>query len=190
MIKAIIFDCFGVLALDGLVDFRDRHFKTDSDSLVEFEANNTRCDRGLMSYADFVTWLSKKTDLKTSEVRRQIEKTSPNIDLFEFIKYRLKPSYKIGLLSNAGQNWLNDLFEPWQVELFDEVTLSYQLGSAKPDRLMYENIAAKLDLSMDECLFVDDNKDYCRAAEQFGMIGVNYSDNKQLFVDLKGVINA
>lgn len=37
----------------------------------------------------------------------------------------LKPDYKIGFLSNAGANWLDELFI-WQ-QAFDEVVLSYQV---------------------------------------------------------------
>lgn len=190
MIKAIIFDCFGVLATDGWLPFRDTHFAGQPELLEQARANSIRVDSGLMPYDDFVEWLSQATGLSIKEVRRNIEGSVPNQALFAYIRDFLAPTYKVGMLSNAGGNWLNDMFEPWQVALFDEVVLSYEVGAVKPQPIMYETAALKLGVLPEEAVFIDDIERFVEGARQAGMKGVRYDDPEQTIADLEEIIDA
>lgn len=190
MIKAVIFDCFGVLATDGWLPFRDKYFGDKPELLEEARANNIRVDSGIMAYEDFVEWLAEGADVSQSEVRRHIEGSVPNEALFEYIRDDLKPKYKIGMLSNAGANWLDTMFEPWQVALFDEVVLSYEVGAVKPQSVMYETAAIRLGVLPEETVFIDDIDVFVEAAKQYGMKGVHYREPNQTIAELRKMLNA
>lgn len=190
MIKAVIFDCFGVLATDGWLPFRDKYFGDKPELLEEARANNIRVDSGLMDYEDFVDWLAAATGMTPDQVRARIEDSVPNEVLFEYIRGELKPRYKIGMLSNAGANWLNDMFEPWQVELFDEVVLSHEVGAVKPSEIMYETAATRLGVLPEEAVFIDDISRYVEAAKDYGMKAVHYKEPNQTIAELQEILNA
>lgn len=188
MIKAIVFDCFGVLTVDGLDEFGRRYFA--GEDFIDFEANCARLRRGLISYSDLVVWLSAKSGAPSPDVVGQITSTVANQELFALIKSELSAEYKIGLLSNMNGDYLKDLFSSDQLNLFDEIALSYQVGAAKPDFKMYQAIADKLALAPEECLFIDDNQDYCAAAQVFGMKVLHFSYGADFYAQLKEVLNA
>jgi HAD superfamily hydrolase (TIGR01509 family) len=189
-IKAIIFDCFGVLATDGWLPFRDHYFGSDPDLYEKAVASNKRVDAGLHSYDDFINEVASMAGVTSHDARQTIENNVPNTQMLEYIRDDLKSRYKLGFLSNAGANWLDDIFEPWQVQLFDEVLLSYQIGVIKPDPIMYETIAARLGVLSEECLFIDDQPRYCEGAEAVGMRTILYTDTPHTLAKLEGLLRA
>jgi HAD superfamily hydrolase (TIGR01509 family) len=112
-------------------------------------------------------------------VRQYIEHNKPDEALFHRIRTELKLSYKIGMLSNAGDNFLDEIFAPEQVALFDEIALSYQTGSVKPAKQAYLDIARRLGVLPSECLFVDDQPRYLAGARAVGMQTLQYKNFDQ-----------
>ena len=143
---------------------------------------------GLESYKTFMEQVSKMSGLTMSETVKETEGNIPDEELFDYIKAELKPKYKLGILSNSGANWLNNIFTPEQVKLFDAVVLSYEIGSIKPDPIMYETIAKKLNLELNECLFIDDQERYCTAAKELGMSAIVYKNPEKLKNDLSLIL--
>lgn len=190
MIQAVIFDCFGVLATDGWLPFRDKHFGAKPDLMEEARAHNVWVDSGLMTYDDFIRWLADATDEPFNDIKRLIEGNVPNEPLFAYIRDVVAPSYRVGLLSNAGANWLDTMFEPWQVALFNQVVLSYELGAVKPDAVMYETIALKLGVLPEEAVFVDDRIEFVSGAHAVGMNAIQYKDMEQMRAELEAVLRA
>lgn len=189
-IQAVVFDCFGVLVTDGWRPFRTTHFAHSPELLEQATTSNKLVDAGLKDYGDFLQEMADLANLSLKETRRQIESNVPNIPLLEFIRDTIKPHYRIGLLSNAGANWLDTLLEPWQLELFDEKVLSYQLGVVKPDKLMYETIAMKLGVPTEQCLFIDDQRIYCHGAECVGMRSIVYATPEQTIQGIEEQLSA
>lgn len=190
MIQAVIFDCFGVLATDGWLPFRDKHFGGNPGLMEEARVHNIRVDSGLMSYDEFIRWLADTTGEPFYDIKRLIEGNVPNVPLFEYIRDMISPSYKVGLLSNAGANWLHDMFEPWQVGLIDQAVLSCDLGVVKPNPVMYETIAARLGVLPEESVFIDDRLEYVTGARATGMRAVHYQGFHQVKADLEVMLNA
>src|SRR5476649_1145986 len=104
MIQAIIFDCYGVLASDGWLPFKTRYFGHDPKLLQQAADLNRQSDAGLLSYNDFVRSVSDMAGVTIQVATKAIENNVPNEQLLDYIA-ELKPSYKIGMLSNAGTNW-------------------------------------------------------------------------------------
>jgi HAD superfamily hydrolase (TIGR01509 family) len=185
MVKAFIFDCFGVLASDGLLPFFDTYLAHDPELLQAAESLCRQVNAGLADYDDFIRQLSQMAHVSEQAARERIEHNVPNAELFTYIKDKLKPKYKIGFLSNAGRNWLSEIFEPWQIELFDAVVLSYEIAITKPDPRAYQTIAAKLGLAPAECIMVDDLERYVTGAREAGMQAIQYASFEQLKQELE-----
>ena len=174
-IQAVIFDCFGVLTTDGWKQIRTDVLKTD-DERQEADDLDRMVNSGLMGYDEFVERVAKLIDQPITETRARLVDTAANERLFTYIRDTIKPHYKLGLLSNAADNWLDNLFAPWQVELFDTVVLSCEVGMVKPDPRIYDLTAMKLGYLPEECLFVDDIERFVTAAIDVGMHGVVFTD--------------
>lgn len=175
MIQAVIFDCFGVLVGEGWKPFRNQHFGTSG---AEYEWANEqmhRVSRGEMTHDDIAQLMYEKTGVATEDFLTVLHTNPTNEALLEYIE-QLKPRYKIGFLSNVGMNRLQELFTPHQLSLFDEMTLSYEIGIAKPDVRAYTYTAEKLGVRTDGCLFVDDTVSYCEGAKAAGMQAILYKE--------------
>ena len=187
MIKAIIFDCFGVLTSDGWLPFAEKYFGHDRTLKDQARDLNKQVDSGLISYDSFVEQVALMAAVDLSEAYRAIDNNVPNDELFGYIEH-LKKHYKIGLLSNAGANWLNELFAPEQVALFDAVALSFEMGVTKPHESAYEVICKRLGISPKEAVFVDDIERYVTGARDIGMKGIWYKDVAQLRRELDALL--
>lgn len=190
MIRALIFDCFGVLTNDGWLAFKERYFKPGSDESLKATELNRQSDAGFISHEEFVKDLAELAHIEVDEAKRLVDGHVRNETLFAYIRDELKSQYKIGLLSNAAGNYIGELFEPWQAELFDEMTFSFELGVIKPDHRMYETIATKLGCLPEECVFVDDREGFVNGALEAGMKGIWFRDNQQCRQDLVAILEA
>ncbi len=188
MIRAVIFDCFGVLTTDLWLDFKQKHF--GGKPVLEQEATklNQQTDLGLISYDDFIERVAKLAGISSAETHLHIEANVSNQELFHYIQHELKPQYKVGLLSNAATNWLEEIFTSEQVKLFDAVVLSYATKFIKPQPEIYQLIVRQLDVLPDECVFVDDREGYCVAARELGMQAICYKDFAQFRAELGKIL--
>jgi len=175
MIKAIIFDCFGVLTQDGWKAFlEDLHDETAKETARYL---NHQYDAGLISLEKFLEGVKKATgrDYDIINSARSSE-GAKNTDLIEYIR-ELKKQYKIGILSNVATNWVRDyLLTAEEQKLFDAMVFSFEAGTTKPDPRIYEAILEKLGVIPEEAVFTDDARHYCDAARQLGMKSILYVD--------------
>ena len=184
MIKAIIFDCFGVLASDGWLPFKAKYFASDPALLEQSIVLNKNVDAGVISYDNFITSVANLAHVSEDEARSTIKHNVRNDALFDYIRDQLKPSYKIGLLSNAAEDRLAEMFRTDQVALFDATVLSFQIGAIKPDPMTYQTIAERLGVDVSECIFIDDQPKYCEGATQAGMVAIHYQGLSPLKLEL------
>lgn len=184
MIKAIIFDCFGVLAKETWTPYRNEHFGTSGSDFEWANAQMERVSKGEFTADEFVAAVCDRTGSDRPWLKRLLHQNPPNDELFDYIRTELKPRYKIGLLSNVGSNRLRELFSDEQITLFDEKILSFEEGIAKPDIRVYEVAHRRLALRANECVFVDDIDRYCEGARMAGMKAVQYKSITQFTKDL------
>ncbi len=136
------------------------------------------------------SWLKRAqiAGISTKETRGVLDTNPSNIPLLEFIRDELKPHYKIGFLSNASDDWLEELFSPDQQSLFDDFVLSFQHGIAKPDTAIFELAAERLGTKPVDCVFVDDVTAYCEGARSVGMQTIQFQNFEQFKKELQGVL--
>lgn len=93
---------------------------------------------------------------------------APNRQLIDFIRLEIASKYSVGMLSNAGDNWLDKIFTAKDLALFDEIALSFQNGFIKPDANSYESIASRLGVETQECVLLMIKKDTARVRLALG----------------------
>jgi epoxide hydrolase-like predicted phosphatase len=99
---------------------------------------------------------------------------------------RLKPRYRLGLLSNTNPWHFHRVIRHTTVfPLFDAVSLSFQVGAMKPDPRIYQDMLHKLDLPAAECVFIDDLQENVTAAHNLGLAAILYTDHHTLLTALK-----
>lgn len=176
MTKGIIFDCFGVLIESSEAELKRL---CPTEKLLELHDLRLQRDRGIILYAQYLESLSELLSISLDQVRGITESLHVrNHDLFDFVEHVDRSSYKIGLLSNIGDQTMEQLFTADEIErLFDATVLSYQVGVVKPEPEIYHIMATRLDLTPEECVFVDDVEQNCIAAERQGMQSILHVDN-------------
>jgi epoxide hydrolase-like predicted phosphatase len=183
-VQAIIFDCFGVLVGPSLEPFRRKYFGGDREKISRAKELEQQSNKGHITYTEFVAEMAGLANITVTEARRFLDDNPPNIELLDYIRDELKPRYKIGFLSNASDDWLEELFTSDQAGLFDDVVLSFEQGIAKPDPTIFRLAARRLGAQPAECVFVDDIPEYCEGAQAVGMQAIRYSSFEQFQNDL------
>lgn len=175
MIKAIIFDCFGVVRTDsfslayrklGGDPYEDREF---IQKILE-ESNSGRI---LSSRSAVAAHLKVPESVWSNTLESN---GSINYELLEYVQ-TLRNRYKVGMLSNIGKGGLSRFFEPGFLECyFDDIVSSGDIGFAKPEARAYEISADRLSVRLSECIFIDDRQECVDGAVSVGMIGLLYRD--------------
>jgi epoxide hydrolase-like predicted phosphatase len=182
MIRAIIFDCFGVLTTDLWQEFVTG---LSLNQQHDVSALNRAYDAGHLDRDDFMRAVVDLTGKQPHYVEDQQMGDSPkNTALFSDIKV-LKQSYKIGLLSNIGTDWVREHFLTTEDRaLFDSLVFSFEVGLAKPDERIFRLACDRLGEPPEACVLVDDIERNCRGAEDIGMRAIVYQNLTQMRAEL------
>lgn len=191
MIKAVVFDCFGVVIADVLRARRESVSKVDpaagqamSDIVKASNRGMTTREEAAKQMAEIlgVDYKQILTDVDNGEVK--------NDELITFIK-TLRPTYKLAMLSNVrSRERLDQLFDPGELDqLFDTVVASGDVGFIKPEREIYEMAAEQLGVLPQECVMIDDIREYCDGAEDAGMRSIQFTSTEQAIADFTALID-
>lgn len=188
MIKAIIFDCFGVLTGDNWGSFKEKI----NNQQISAEASklNKLYDASKISKQVFLRQVADLTGVKASEIAETLDnETGKNTRVFDLIR-SLKDKYKLAILSNVGSDWITSKFlSDEEKKLFDEIIMSFEVGMVKPDHEFYKYACNKLGVKPTETIFIDDIERYCIEAEKLGIKTVVYKNFEQLEKDLEKTLD-
>jgi len=188
VIKAVIFDCFGVLTTEGFKVFCDKYFQSDPAKRAEATALMDSHTLGKIDYDTFSKELAALASVNRETIFEYLEGNKPNELLFDYIRTKLKPKYKIGFLSNTGADRIDEIFTPQQIALLDDIVQSYRLGLNKPDPKIYQVAANNLGVKPEECVMVDDSRRSYEGAQKAGMQVVFYQTFDQMKTDLEKLL--
>ncbi len=183
--KTLIFDCFGVLYPEASGDFYKRHKDLFNGEEEFINKLNLQIDLGQIKKSEFFTVLEKKTGIPSVQIQSEIDEElmAPNAQLVAFIQ-KLKEKYKIGLLSNAGQEEIAIIYRDKIDYLFDSITVSYEAGAVKPSPEIFQICLKRLNAEPAECIFIDDKVSNITAAENMGITSILYKDVEKLKTEL------
>lgn len=187
MIKAIIFDCFGVLTTDSWRAFTATLPPDQRDRASEL---NRAYDAGMISLAEFLQGIQEATGRQPDLIENLLDNDIvKNTALLKYIA-ELKPHYKIGMISNIATNWVREkLLTPEEQQLFNDMVFSYEVRVAKPDPRIFHLATQRLGVEANECVFIDDIDRYCEVATEVGMRAIVYQDFGQMQADLTEILN-
>lgn len=191
MIKAIIFDCFGVLLGNAYKIHLAEVERTDPERAAEIRAINHASDMGILTRGESSKLISELFGMEVEDfLAEQDQLEVPNQDLLDFIA-TLKPDYKIGMLSNINtRDRLGIRFAPGQLDAhFDTIVASGDEGFVKPQSEIYEIAAIRLGVQPTECVFIDDIAEFCDGARAVGMQAIQFISTSQAIADIKAVID-
>lgn len=186
MIRAIIFDCFGVLTTDLWKEFVA---SLPEDQQSSASSLNHALDAGMVSHQDFFEAIHKSTGRLPKEVEETITtELHKNVPLLGYIA-ELKKDYKIGLLSNVSTDWITrEFLSAEERALFTDMVFSYQVGITKPDSGVYQLTADRLGEKPEDCVLIDDSELNCNGAEKTGMKAIKYDNFETLKSQLKSML--
>lgn len=177
MIRAIVFDCFGVL-YGGSYEALQQLCRPDQ--LLELRDFNHQADYGFITSADYVRGVAElvgKTEQDIADILHT--KHVRNQELVTYVA-KLRGEYKTALLSNVSDGMIERLFTPDELmEFFDVVLLSNKEHLVKPNPAIFELVADRLGLTTGECVMVDDLFDNCEGAEAAGMQSILHTSNER-----------
>ncbi len=191
MIKAIIFDCFGVLIQDATKHFSAELLAHDPEKAKQFKALAHTMDKGIMSEEEGGALQAALLGMTPEAFRDSKNKGEVrNDELIEYI-LSLKDDYTVAMLSNINSRARLDVrFKPNQLdEVFDLVVASGDEGFIKPEPEIYEITAAKLGVAPEECIMIDDIEVFCQGARDVGMQAFQFTSNTQTINTLNQLID-
>jgi HAD superfamily hydrolase (TIGR01509 family) len=191
MVKAIIFDCFGVILTDALQVVHDELKQQNPEAAEELRGLIQAANRGLIDPAESSAQAAKLLGLSVDAYRQKITQGEVrNTPLLDYIP-SLRANYKTALLSNITVQGIERRFPDNELDrYFDEIVISSDIGFAKPDKEAYEITAQRLGVSPEECIFTDDRLDFCTAAETVGMRAIEFKSFEQFTAQLNELLTA
>jgi putative hydrolase of the HAD superfamily len=155
----------------------------DSPATSAFES-------GKISPEEFYAQIKEMLDLKLSyasfvPIWNDIFSLSVKNRLVYAVLNSLQTDYKIALLSNINVLHYQHLQKNFPVfNVFHKQFLSYALGVAKPDKLIYQKVINDLGVSAEEIFYIDDRPELVQSARSLKIKSFVFLDVPQLKRDL------
>lgn len=155
----------------------------ESPATIAFEA-------GKITSQDFYWEVKKMLDLKLSyesfvPIWNDIFFLSPkNRSVFQLAN-SLRANYKTAMLSNINVLHYDYLKKNYPVfGVFDQVFLSFELGTIKPDKKIYQQVIQELKVLPAEIFYTDDRSELVESAKTLGIQGAVFVSFEQLVKDI------
>jgi FMN phosphatase YigB (HAD superfamily) len=189
MIRAIIFDCFGVLYHSSADELYRRCPLEQRDELHDIRMQR---DRGHLHYDEYIELVAELLHMDNAELRRLADQSHVrNEGLFEYIRSIDRTEYLTGLLSNIGDTTMDQLIPPSERQaLFSQALLSYEVGIIKPDPRVFTMMVERLGCLPEECVMIDDIERNCAGARSIGMQAIQHGDNDETLRALAKLLEA
>jgi epoxide hydrolase-like predicted phosphatase len=189
MIKAVIFDFFGVLVGQG---FSETYRQAGGDPVKDrlfIEDMLGAANRGIISSEEMRQMIIRQLGITYEAWVDALGRSEkPNPALLAYAIELQDRGYKLAILSNANKGTLQRKMTKQQLDIFDELVVSAEVGTIKPDREIYLLAAERLGVQPKECVFTDDIKDYVEAARVAGMKAFLFEDTKRFQDELEQLL--
>jgi len=207
-IRAIIFDIGGVLSLGkyekksvdghhllGVHNFMAEYLGIDLDTWFDaIDTSYARSIEGKISKNEALETMAKNLNISVSKLHRLFisayKKHFRKNDFLYKIAYQLKKKgYIIGILSDQWYLSKEALILQKDIQGFDPVIVSCDIGIRKPNPLIYKFLIKKIKLKPHEILFIDNREWNLRPARELGIKTILFKDNKSIIRSLiiKGI---
>ncbi len=189
MIKAVIFDCFGVIITDALSVIVEEVRARDPEAAEDIRGLVHASNKGLIDSQESNQQIAEILGVDSQKYQQQIQDGEiKDQRLMDYI-VELKQTYQTAMLSNISVSGVHKRFSDDELaQHFDTVVVSGEIGYAKPEPEAYEIVAERLGLRREECVFTDDKPEFCEAARAVGMPAIVYESLGQFRTDLEKLL--
>jgi putative hydrolase of the HAD superfamily len=162
-----VFDSFRAFSVaEGLPpDTVKRTFRENPEALGELR----RLERGELGVDEFEKRFAPHLGIANHSglVQRLFAGVGPDAPMVEAVRRAHQAGIKTAVISNS---WGDATYDQVDMnDLFDDIVISGEVGLHKPDPAIYELTCDRLGVQPAECVFVDDLRENCAAAEALGM---------------------
>lgn len=191
-VKGVIFDYGGVLVF--------HHTTAELEEMaallgLSFEQFNTLYwedrvphDKGLLSAEGYWENFARCANVTLSPaVRDQLVEIDVrswmHFDqrMYDFAAALKEQGKRIAVLSNMPEELGEELKKTGRgLANFDHLTLSYEVGSAKPEPEIYHHCLAGINLPAAETLFLDDRLENVKAAQKLGIHAIQFTSAEEI----------
>jgi putative hydrolase of the HAD superfamily len=197
-ITAILFDFGGVLAEEGFHNGL-QSLASEQQLLVDNmpeEGMRAVYDSGFVvgrgTAADFWALLRQRTGLQGEDnqlTQRILEGFVVRPAMMKLVGELNERGFLTGILSDQT-DWLDMLDAQYQFyKNFNHIFNSYYLGKGKQDPTLFTDVAAYLNLSPAEILFIDDDEGNVARARACGYQGLHYISQDQFVTELEKMLS-
>ena len=100
-----------------------------------------------------------------------------NVPMVPLLKELREAGIRLVLLSNTCETHIEFVRRRWEVlDLFDDITTSWEVGALKPDPVIYHSALAQAKCDAVDCFYTDDIEDYVTQAVSMGIQAHVYRD--------------
>jgi len=184
VIKAVVFDFFGVISSDEYWQF----VGVEKGQPTTFRDFTDEVNLGKIDWQNFLQKIAdaKHTTLET--VKKVYDSEQLNPQIISLID-RLHTTHKTGLLTNAHHEYIARVIEAAHPDsLFDSIVISSEVGVIKPDPRIYEIMIDRLGVKPEEIIYIDDQSRQVEGAEAVGIKAILYQNYQQLIEELNKLL--
>ncbi len=186
MIKALIFDFYGVIYSNLDWEVIDQRIKTDEQKAVEFKKLVQKANVGSVDNTKLLEGISKLAD-DTMYPENLAVNFEPSINYSALgLIENLKIKYKTGLLSNGGRANIDEVLNDvgGAGKYFNVVMSSSDTSYIKPAKEAFLNMSELLGSEPNETLVIDDSYRHIQGADTAGLKTIRFVDMEQLRSEL------
>ncbi|MEP7205202.1 MAG: HAD family phosphatase [Candidatus Saccharibacteria bacterium] len=183
MIKAIIFDFFGVFRTDS---YNGWLIRNNRSRVGDFFDASYQVDMGKMTRDEFLLKIGQLVGrtVTAEELDEGVSIDQAVVKLADGLSY----DYRLGLISNAPSKLIRQLLADNNLNrLFDKIVISSEVGMVKPHPDIFEHTLLELGIAADEALFIDDNIENVEQAHKLGITSLQFISADQLGRDLAAI---
>ena len=194
VVRAVVFDVGGVLALVEPMDF-DRRWEAAwgmadgvigaamADVWAAGEIGRVTEAEVHQAMRDRLGFTAEQVDTVMAEMWRQYLGVA-NTGLIEYARM-LRPAYRTGILSNSFVGAREREQREYGLgDLVDELIYSHEVGMAKPDPALWELTCRRMGVAPGELLFLDNVPRLVASARKFGIEAVLFENTAQSIADI------
>lgn len=192
--KAVIWDMGGVFIRTPVRDGREKWEKLFNLEQGELEHivfgghSGYQASIGAITPDQHWAWIYEHLDVPQNQQEEfTADFWSGDIVDYTLIEYigELQKQYRTGLITNAWLDIRHFLEDVWKVDsVFNEIIISAEVRIAKPDHAIYKMMLARLDVSPEEAVFIDDFVENIEAARALGMHAIQFQTPEQALQEL------
>ena len=184
MTKYIFFDMDGVLTTDTTGSyttakfFADK-FEVDFDELLQYtKPFDSDIDAGKLTVNEVWANVAEKynKEFKDEYIREAFLSTPIDSKMLEIVD-KLKENYKVGIITDNSIERANAIFDKNGFrEIFDTIIISGEVKSTKKSVEIFKIAAEKAGVECNECVFIDNNPNNAKVADEAGFKGIWFDD--------------